>query len=123
MQFAIIKGSVSVIREALYHRDMGFCRACGAYDKYWQADHIIPVFLGGGGCDLSNFQTLCLSCHSQKTCDQRVGHLAAISSQAAVRASTFRLYAFGADPKFLLKTSIEKQAFVSIADSGTPDSI
>jgi 5-methylcytosine-specific restriction endonuclease McrA len=34
---------------------------------YWDADHIIPVWEGGGQCDLSNIQTLCLRCHHLKT--------------------------------------------------------
>jgi 5-methylcytosine-specific restriction endonuclease McrA len=37
-----------------------------------QADHIVPVSGGGGECDLSNYQTLCASCHEMKTNDDRV---------------------------------------------------
>lgn len=33
----------------------------------WDADHIIPVSEGGGGCGLSNYQTLCIRCHKIKT--------------------------------------------------------
>lgn len=29
----------------------------------WQADHIVPVYKGGGLCDLDNFRTLCTVCH------------------------------------------------------------
>ena len=29
----------------------------------WQADHIVPVFRGGGLCDLDNMRTLCTLCH------------------------------------------------------------
>ena len=29
----------------------------------WQADHIVPVYQGGGLCDLDNFRTLCTVCH------------------------------------------------------------
>lgn len=29
----------------------------------WHADHIIPVFRGGGLCDLHNLRTLCVACH------------------------------------------------------------
>ena len=39
---------------------------------FWQADHIVPVSGGGGECDLSNFQTLCSSCHDSKTADDKV---------------------------------------------------
>lgn len=34
---------------------------------WWEADHILPVAHGGGGCDLDNFQTLCSACHRGKT--------------------------------------------------------
>lgn len=113
--FSIIKGSVSAIRKALFAIDCGYCRSCGAYDANWQADHILPVWQGGGGCDLSNFQTLCCDCHQQKTNNQRVGHLAAISSHAAVNIPKFRLYALGAVPKFFSNTSIEKHPLLSIS--------
>ena len=33
----------------------------------WEADHVVPVFRGGGLSGLSNFQTLCTPCHRKKT--------------------------------------------------------
>ena len=30
----------------------------------WQADHVIPVFQGGGLCDVDNLRTLCTVCHA-----------------------------------------------------------
>ena len=33
----------------------------------WDADHILPVALGGGECDLSNLRTLCVKCHRTVT--------------------------------------------------------
>lgn len=30
----------------------------------WNADHIIPVYNGGGQCQLDNLRTLCVTCHS-----------------------------------------------------------
>jgi 5-methylcytosine-specific restriction protein A len=33
----------------------------------WEADHIVPVAEGGGGCDLSGYRTLCLACHKAET--------------------------------------------------------
>ncbi|CAE7521226.1 DBP2 [Symbiodinium natans] len=33
----------------------------------WQADHVVPVWRGGGVCGLENLQTLCAACHGQKT--------------------------------------------------------
>lgn len=65
--FYIVKGDNAVIRENLANRDGGFCFECGVYDEKWQADHIWPVFKGGGACSLDNFQTLCSACHSEKS--------------------------------------------------------
>lgn len=33
----------------------------------WDADHIVPVAEGGGGCGLDNYRTLCLRCHYHET--------------------------------------------------------
>lgn len=33
----------------------------------WQADHIVPVAEGGGGCGLENYRTLCVWCHARET--------------------------------------------------------
>jgi len=33
----------------------------------WDADHIVPVVEGGGGCGLDNYRTLCVSCHRAET--------------------------------------------------------
>lgn len=35
--------------------------------QLWEADHIIPVILGGGCCGLDNYRTLCLKCHKEET--------------------------------------------------------
>ena len=35
----------------------------------WQADHVVPVAEGGGGCGLENLRTLCLPCHRAATAD------------------------------------------------------
>lgn len=67
MKFAIIKGDINIIRRQLYEIDFGGCRKCGIISNSWEADHIIPVSEGGGGCTISNYQTLCLECHKQKT--------------------------------------------------------
>lgn len=65
--FRIIKGDTYTIRKELFLRDKGLCNLCKRYDAFWEADHIIPVLKGGGGCDISNFQTLCRECHRKKT--------------------------------------------------------
>jgi 5-methylcytosine-specific restriction protein A len=33
----------------------------------WEADHVVPVVEGGGGCGLSGLRTLCLPCHKRET--------------------------------------------------------
>jgi 5-methylcytosine-specific restriction endonuclease McrA len=75
----IVKGDTRVIRQQLQLRDNGKCANCGCTTFEWEADHIKPVELGGGGCDLDNFQTLCTECHKEKTLYQRLGHLSTIS--------------------------------------------
>ncbi len=37
--------------------------------SFWDADHILPVSEGGGGCNLSNIRTLCEPCHKRATAD------------------------------------------------------
>ncbi|XP_047176712.1 uncharacterized protein LOC124843917 [Vigna umbellata] len=36
----------------------------------WHADHIVPVYQGGGECKLENMRTLCVACHSDVTAAQ-----------------------------------------------------
>jgi len=33
----------------------------------WEADHVVPVVEGGGGCGLDNLRTLCIPCHREAT--------------------------------------------------------
>ncbi|ONK60093.1 uncharacterized protein A4U43_C08F14100 [Asparagus officinalis] len=33
----------------------------------WHADHIVPVYKGGGECSLENMRTLCVGCHAEVT--------------------------------------------------------
>lgn len=61
------------IKQMVHERDNGICALCGKSDPRWEMDHIIPVSQGGGLCELSNYQTLCGSCHHQKTQNQRHG--------------------------------------------------
>lgn len=35
----------------------------------WEADHVVPVVEGGGGCGLENLRTLCIPCHHAETRD------------------------------------------------------
>lgn len=94
INFAIIKGNNFIIREQLFLRDAGVCQHCGDTTNDWQADHILPVYMGGGGKSLDNFQTLCDYCHKQKS--YNVDHLKAISSHAASILVILDLNAVGA---------------------------
>ena len=66
---AVIRGNASWIRVELQRRDGGTCAECGVkkYGGGWEADHVVAVSEGGGGCDLSGYQTMCLECHKGKT--------------------------------------------------------
>jgi hypothetical protein len=75
---AIVKGNTKVIRDILYSKEEGFCRSCGVFDENWQADHIKPVFKGGGACEINNFQTLCPYCHIEKTKNQMESHTSSV---------------------------------------------
>lgn len=115
--FAIIKGDNSIIRQEVFKRDMGACGHCGVISDNWEADHIIPVIAGGGGCGLSNLQTLCYDCHKQKT--YNLSHHSAISSQAVSILVNRCLYAFGQEIIRLPNISIEKQSLVLASVSGS----
>ena len=86
------------LRQQVFERDRGVCARCGvdtevlrlgkrkldyrarrAFEKewglrrqLWDADHILPVVLGGGECDLGNMRTLCLKCHRAVTAELRL---------------------------------------------------
>lgn len=98
-EFLIIKGDIQTIRNELFKRDEGICAFCGRSDN-WQADHILPVASGGGASTLDNFNTLCISCHKEKTISQifsAILHKAANSLQAASTPRIRILNAAGAD--------------------------
>lgn len=38
--------------------------------RWWEVDHIIPVYRGGGQCDLDGLRTLCFHCHRQVSREQ-----------------------------------------------------
>lgn len=87
------------LRDRVFQRDRGVCALCGidclaalrhlkklrgasraralaewnlrGRKSLWDADHILPVAEGGGECDLSNLQTLCLKCHRVRTGELR----------------------------------------------------
>lgn len=109
INFAIVKGDTSVIRQQLYSLDEGACRCCGQITDDWEADHIMSVFEGGGACSLSNLQTLCKDCHQEKS--QIVSHQRAISSQAASILRIRSLKPAGEHSMVCWKTSKEMLSF------------
>lgn len=77
--WGIINGHSEIISSylRLYNGTIA-CIECGLTDSYKEyknglgvsaihKDHIVPVFKGGGGCWLSNYQYLCDTCHKTKT--------------------------------------------------------
>jgi len=103
--FLTVKGDSFTIRSLLFNLDQGYCQHCGVYSENWEADHILPVHKGGGGCYLENFQTLCKDCHKLKNYTE--SHRNTISSQAASILSMRLLIADGAVSNELLKQSNE----------------
>ena len=77
--WGIINGHSEIITSYLrLYNGIIACVKCGLTDSYKEfkngmyvnlihKDHIIPVFKGGGGCWLSNYQYLCDTHHKQKT--------------------------------------------------------
>lgn len=75
----------SYLRSCVRYRDRGVCSICGIDTRNhvtlgplarkrlssnrspWDADHILPVVLGGGACSLENVRTLCVDCHVSET--------------------------------------------------------
>lgn len=57
------------LRKAAIERDGGKCVKCGSTVRL-EADHIIPASEGGVEMSLENIQTLCHSCHKEKTRDE-----------------------------------------------------
>lgn len=55
------------VRKYVHQRDNYQCQSCGKPENSTQLsiDHIIPLALGGSN-DISNLQTLCLSCNRRK---------------------------------------------------------
>lgn len=83
VRFAIIKGDTDIIRLELNKIYNSICCSCGEKTQSWEADHILPVQYGGGGCEINNFQLLCKFCHLKKTNFYTLPHHSTISSHAA----------------------------------------
>ncbi|GCL38390.1 MAG: HNH endonuclease [Sphaerospermopsis kisseleviana] len=56
------------VRQYVYQRDKYQCQSCGktSLETNLSIDHIIPLSRGGKN-DISNLQTLCLTCNQNKT--------------------------------------------------------
>lgn len=103
-KFFIIKGDNFIIRKELFKLERGICQKCGVYSDNWEADHILPVFKGGGGTELDNFQTLCICCHFYKTSIYNAFHQRAYSSHATEICCILFLNEFGAFSSIPSKT-------------------
>ena len=54
------------LRFYVFKRDHGICARCSIFDPKWEADHVLPLSLGGRDA-LDNLETLCRRHHSEKT--------------------------------------------------------
>ena len=121
IQFAIVKGDTTIIRECLFQIDGGACRMCGVIADNWEADHIIPVSHGGGACGITNFQTLCQDCHREKT--YNLSHHKAISWHASSILLNRNFTPVGQCSRLSLNTSKEMQSHGSaVSPSSTINS-
>ena len=59
------------VRRQVLNRDEWRCRSCG-HPGDLEVDHVVPMSRGGAALDLSNLQTMCSSCHVEKT-DREAG--------------------------------------------------
>ena len=52
-----------------------FCEICSANNRYARAeivDHIVEIRDGGAALNIDNLQSLCRTCHNQKTAKERI---------------------------------------------------
>lgn len=59
-------------RRRIMLRDGCACRGCGRITTDGQADHIVPLHVGGADAD-ENLQWLCIQCHDAKTAREAAG--------------------------------------------------
>ncbi|XP_060077522.1 DNA annealing helicase and endonuclease ZRANB3-like [Ylistrum balloti] len=69
-----LKQRAELINESKYHvlsaRQREQMVRHPAAGQFWHADHIRPVWEGGGECDIDNLRTLCVICHQKVTAEQ-----------------------------------------------------
>ena len=56
----------AAVRRAVFERDGWRCVECGKAGRL-ECDHVVPLDRGGDPWDPDNLQTLCRSCHIEKT--------------------------------------------------------
>ena len=56
----------AALRRQIFDRDGWRCRSCGRPGAL-ECDHVVPIDRGGAVLDPANLQTLCRSCHIDKT--------------------------------------------------------
>ena len=56
----------AALRRRVFRRDGYRCRACGRPGRL-ECDHVVPLRQGGPLLHVDNLQTLCRSCHIEKT--------------------------------------------------------
>ena len=54
------------VRREVFERDGWRCRECGKAGRL-ECDHVEPLEHGGAPWDMANLQTLCRTCHIEKT--------------------------------------------------------
>lgn len=62
-----VRTSPSFARNEVMRRDGGVCSMCGRDRIWWLADHVVPMWQGGGCCGLANLRTLCNVCNEKVT--------------------------------------------------------
>ena len=55
-----------LLRLRVFQRDGWRCRKCGRAGRL-ECDHVVPMHRGGDPYDPANLQTLCRTCHIEKT--------------------------------------------------------
>lgn len=66
--YSIFAGHVKTIRYYMNIYQNGNCNICKEkLGSYKECDHILPVYKGGGGCWLDNYQLIHKECHLEKT--------------------------------------------------------
>jgi 5-methylcytosine-specific restriction endonuclease McrA len=83
----------------VFQRDNGVCNWCNKKHGGWQVDHIRPLVEQKGKSieeldftywELDNLQTLCYSCHHEKSGRESTGRAVKRKTKNAIRWKSFR---------------------------------